>query len=94
VFFIVAGLFAAIGPIAGSYLTQYWTWRAIFWINLPVAMLSLTEFAFLKLKDIRHPARGRLAGRGGAGRGKWRCSCWVFSSPPRGAGAAAPRSAR
>ncbi len=41
VFFIVAGLFTAIGPVAGSYLTQFWTWRAIFWINVPVALLSL-----------------------------------------------------
>ena len=41
VFFIVAGLFTAIGPIAGSYLTEFWTWRAIFWINVPVALLSL-----------------------------------------------------
>src|SRR5215208_440387 len=57
VFFIVAGLFTAVGPIAGSYLTQYWTWRAIFWINVPVALLSLTEFAFIKLKDVKHPAR-------------------------------------
>ena len=57
VFFIVAGLFTAAGPIAGSYLTQYWTWRAIFWINVPVALLSLTEFAFIKLKDVKHPAR-------------------------------------
>src|SRR6478736_4367335 len=47
----------AVGPIAGSYLTQYWTWRAIFWINIPVALLSLTEFAFVKLKDVKHPAR-------------------------------------
>src|SRR3954463_7824340 len=57
VFFIVAGLFTAVGPIAGSYLTQYWTWRAIFWINVPVALLSLTEFAFIKLADVKHPAR-------------------------------------
>jgi EmrB/QacA subfamily drug resistance transporter len=57
VFFIVAGLFTAVGPIAGSYLTQYWTWRAIFWINVPVALLSLTEFAFIKLSDVKHPAR-------------------------------------
>ncbi len=57
VFFIVAGLFTAGGPIAGSYLTQYWTWRAIFWINVPVALLSLAEFAFIKLKDTKHPAR-------------------------------------
>ena len=43
-FFIVAGLFTAIGPIAGAYLTQFWTWRAIFWINVPVAILALRRF--------------------------------------------------
>lgn len=56
IFFIVSGLFTAIGPIAGSYLTEYWTWRAIFWINVPVAALSLLEFRFAKLKDVRNPA--------------------------------------
>jgi EmrB/QacA subfamily drug resistance transporter len=57
VFFIVAGLFTAIGPIAGSYLTEYWTWRAIFWINVPVALLSLIELRFANLNDIRTPSR-------------------------------------
>ena len=56
-FFIVAGLFTAIGPIAGSYLTQYWTWRAIFWINVPVALLALAEFAFATLNDVKRPAK-------------------------------------
>src|SRR3954454_20466123 len=57
IFFIVAGLFTAIGPIAGAYLTQYWTWRAIFWINVPVAIFSLIELYFAKLNDVRNPAR-------------------------------------
>jgi EmrB/QacA subfamily drug resistance transporter len=62
VFFIVAGLFTAIGPIAGAYLTQYWTWRAIFWINVPVAMLALTELYFAKLKDVKNPSRVDVRG--------------------------------
>ena len=62
IFFIVAGLFTAIGPIAGSYLTEYWTWRAIFWINVPVALLSLVEFRFAKLRDVKNPARLDLRG--------------------------------
>ena len=57
IFFIVAGLFTAIGPIAGSYLTEFWTWRAIFWINVPVALLALIEFRFAKLNDVKHPSR-------------------------------------
>jgi EmrB/QacA subfamily drug resistance transporter len=57
VFFIVAGLFTAIGPVAGSYLTEFWTWRAIFWINVPVAIFSLIEFSFAKLNDVKRPAR-------------------------------------
>jgi EmrB/QacA subfamily drug resistance transporter len=40
VFFGVSGALTAIGPIAGGYLTQ-WTWRAIFWINIPVAIVAL-----------------------------------------------------
>jgi EmrB/QacA subfamily drug resistance transporter len=61
-FFIVAGLFTAIGPIAGSYLTEYWTWRAIFWINVPVALLSLTEFALIDMDDVSNPAKIDLRG--------------------------------
>jgi EmrB/QacA subfamily drug resistance transporter len=57
VFFIVAGLFTAVGPIAGAYLTEFWTWRAIFWINVPVAVLALTELHFVKLADVKRPAR-------------------------------------
>ena len=35
-FFGIAGGLTAIGPILGGYLTE-WTWRAIFWVNIPVA---------------------------------------------------------
>jgi EmrB/QacA subfamily drug resistance transporter len=46
VFFTISGGLTAIGPIAGGYLTQ-WTWRAIFWVNVPVAVIALilTSFA-------------------------------------------------
>jgi EmrB/QacA subfamily drug resistance transporter len=62
IFFIVSGLFTAIGPIAGSYLTEFWTWRAIFWINVPVALLSLIEFRFAKLNDVKRPAKVDVRG--------------------------------
>lgn len=40
IFFGVSGGLTAIGPIAGGYLTK-WTWRAIFWINIPVAIIAI-----------------------------------------------------
>src|SRR5665213_4036144 len=39
IFFGIAGGLTAIGPILGGYLTQ-WTWRAIFWVNVPVAIIA------------------------------------------------------
>ncbi len=40
IFFGISGGLTAIGPIAGGYLTA-WTWRAIFWINIPVAIVAV-----------------------------------------------------
>src|SRR6201996_406806 len=39
-FFGIAGGLTAVGPVLGGYLTQ-WTWRAIFWVNIPVALIAL-----------------------------------------------------
>jgi EmrB/QacA subfamily drug resistance transporter len=39
-FFGIAGGLTAVGPILGGYLTE-WTWRAIFWVNIPVAIIAL-----------------------------------------------------
>ncbi|MGP8059968.1 MAG: MFS transporter [Acidimicrobiales bacterium] len=43
-FFGIAGGLTAVGPILGGYLTQ-WTWRAIFWVNVPVAIIALVLIA-------------------------------------------------
>ncbi len=52
IFFGVSGGLTAIGPIAGGYLTQ-WTWRAIFWINIPVAIVALVLTAYAEIPDAR-----------------------------------------
>src|ERR1700733_11098598 len=39
-FFGIAGGLTSIGPILGGVLTE-WTWRAIFWVNVPVAIVAL-----------------------------------------------------
>jgi EmrB/QacA subfamily drug resistance transporter len=46
-FFGIAGGLTAVGPILGGYLTQ-WTWRAIFWVNIPVAVIALVLIAVSK----------------------------------------------
>ena len=88
VFFIVAGLFTALGPIAGSYLTEYWTWRAIFWINVPVALISLFELRRTRLVDEPTPApldvRGAIlivAGMALAVLGIQQSTVWGWGSP-------------
>lgn len=47
IFFGIAGGLTAIGPILGGYLTE-WTWRAIFWVNVPVAIIALVLIAISK----------------------------------------------
>jgi EmrB/QacA subfamily drug resistance transporter len=56
IFFGIAGGLTAIGPILGGYLTQ-WTWRAIFWVNIPVAIVALILIAISKPKTEHRPAR-------------------------------------
>ena len=56
IFFGVTGGLTAIGPIAGGFLTQ-WTWRAIFWINIPVALIALYLIWRSQPDDERRPAR-------------------------------------
>jgi DHA2 family multidrug resistance protein len=37
----------AIGPTLGGWITDHYTWRWIFYINIPVGILSLTLSSFL-----------------------------------------------
>ncbi|MEE4545950.1 MFS transporter [Streptomyces sp. V4-01] len=54
-FFGVAGGLTAIGPILGGYLTE-WTWRAIFWVNVPVAVIALVLIAVSRPVTDHRPA--------------------------------------
>jgi len=54
-FFGIAGALTAIGPIAGGYLIE-WTWRAIFWINIPVALIALALIAISRPPNEARPA--------------------------------------
>lgn len=56
IFFAVSGGLTSIGPLAGGYLTE-WTWRAIFWINIPVAIVALALTAKAKPAEDKHPSK-------------------------------------
>jgi EmrB/QacA subfamily drug resistance transporter len=55
IFFAIAGGLTAIGPLAGGYLVEI-TWRAIFWVNIPVAIIALILIWKSKPDDEKHPA--------------------------------------
>jgi len=70
VFFAITGGLTAIGPLAGGYLTEV-DWRAIFWVNIPIAIIALVLTAIAKPENERHPApidfRGAVLVTGGMG---------------------------
>jgi EmrB/QacA subfamily drug resistance transporter len=55
-FFGIAGGLTAVGPALGGFLTQ-WTWRAIFWVNIPVALIALVLIRISKPQTDYRPAR-------------------------------------
>ncbi len=63
IFFGIAGGLTAIGPILGGFLTQ-WTWRAIFWVNIPVAIVALVLIVISRPATIHRPARMDYRGLG------------------------------
>jgi EmrB/QacA subfamily drug resistance transporter len=70
IFFGIAGALTAVGPIVGGWLVE-WTWRSIFWINLPVAAIALVLIAVSKPHSEHRRApidvRGLLLIAGGVG---------------------------
>ena len=86
IFFSITGALTAVGPIAGGYLTE-WTWRAIFWVNVPVAIVAIALTLISKPAEERSPSRidmrGALlvcAGMGLAVLGLQQASVWGWSS--------------
>jgi len=50
------GIANAVGPSLGGFLTEYTGWRSVFYVNLPVGLLSL-YFVWRHMPLIRHHAR-------------------------------------
>lgn len=53
IFFAITGAMTGLGPIVGGYLTE-WTWRAVFWVNIPIAIIALILTARIRPTDPTH----------------------------------------
>jgi len=87
IFFGITGGLTAIGPLAGGFLTQ-WTWRAIFWVNIPVAIIALVLIRISRPDNDKRPAkidyRGTVLICGAMGLivlGLQQSSVWGWGSP-------------
>src|SRR5699024_3980284 len=54
-----AGFAVAIGPTAGGWLLEHFSWHSVFWMNVPIALAVLAA-ARLVLPESRTKAHGRL----------------------------------
>ncbi len=52
-----------LGPPLGGYITTYWHWRWIFWINIPLAVLGVL-LATLMIPNIREEVVARFDAKG------------------------------
>ncbi|WP_121747822.1 MFS transporter [Streptomyces sp. E2N166] len=85
-FFGLTGALTAVGPLLGGWLTA-WTWRSIFWVNVPVAIIALILTALARVSDRRRDEsldiRGALlivAGMGLSVLGFQQASAWGWDS--------------
>ena len=61
----VSALALAVGPVLGGFLTEHVSWRAIFYLNIPVAIgaVAAALFAVRESRDTTRRPRGRLRRR-------------------------------
>jgi EmrB/QacA subfamily drug resistance transporter len=60
-FFGLSGALTAVGPLLGGWLTD-WTWRAIFWVNVPVAVVALVLTALARIPETSRRERLDIPG--------------------------------
>lgn len=58
----VSGLGVAVGPLVGGAVIEGWNWQAIFWLNIPVAIVAIPLALFALNNDFGAKARIDLVG--------------------------------
>ncbi len=54
----ISSLFLILGPLIGGYLTQNYSWKWIFWVNLPLAVLGV--FLVYRFIPPSAPGKGKI----------------------------------
>ena len=50
----VFGVSAVIGPSLGAFLVEHMSWRAVFWVNVPIGIGAIVMIAAFLREDVRH----------------------------------------
>ncbi|WP_062307760.1 MDR family MFS transporter [Alicyclobacillus sendaiensis] len=50
----VFGMASIFGPLLGAYITQHWSWRIVFYINVPIGAVAFLLILFAYRESSRH----------------------------------------
>ncbi|SIS52522.1 MDR family MFS transporter [Alicyclobacillus vulcanalis] len=50
----VFGLASIFGPLLGAYITEHWSWRIVFFINVPIGVIAFVLILFAYRESARH----------------------------------------
>jgi EmrB/QacA subfamily drug resistance transporter len=53
----ISQVFLAVGPLLGGFLTEYVSWRAVFFLNVPVGITALLLVHFAHPPNLRQPGQ-------------------------------------
>jgi EmrB/QacA subfamily drug resistance transporter len=59
-FSVMFGFSAIVGPLIGGFITDHWSWRWIFYVNLPIGIASLILVAVVMIEPLEHRHRHQL----------------------------------